>query len=74
MLGDAPSVDDAVRLVLDAEPDVVLLDVQMPGGGGVEVIRQVAVRRPAQRFLALSVSRRRRRTSSPSSARARAAT
>ena len=56
VLGDAPSVEDAVRLVLDAEPDVVLLDVQMPGGGGVEVIRQVAVRRPAQRFLALSVS------------------
>jgi len=56
VLGDAPSVEDAVRLVLEAEPDVVLLDVQMPGGGGVEVIRQVAVRRPAQRFLALSVS------------------
>ena len=45
-----------MRLVLEAEPDVVLLDVHMPGGGGVEVIRQVAERRPAQRFLALSVS------------------
>jgi DNA-binding NarL/FixJ family response regulator len=56
VLGDAPGVEDAVRLVLDAEPDVVLLDVQMPGGGGVEVIRQVAARRPGQRFLALSVS------------------
>jgi DNA-binding NarL/FixJ family response regulator len=54
--GDAATVEDAVRLVLAAEPDVVLLDVQMPGGGGVEVIRQVALRRPAQRFLALSVS------------------
>jgi DNA-binding NarL/FixJ family response regulator len=56
VLGDAATVEDAVRLVLAAEPDVVLLDVQMPGGGGVEVIRQVALRRPAQRFLALSVS------------------
>ena len=37
-------------------PDVVLLDVHMPGGGGVEVIRQVAQERPTQRFLALSVS------------------
>jgi DNA-binding NarL/FixJ family response regulator/phage shock protein PspC (stress-responsive transcriptional regulator) len=46
----------ALALVLDAEPDVVLLDVRMPGGGGVEVIRQVAARRPGQRFLALSVS------------------
>jgi DNA-binding NarL/FixJ family response regulator len=54
--GDAATVEDAVRMVLAAEPDVVLLDVQMPGGGGVEVIRQVALRRPAQRFLALSVS------------------
>ena len=56
VLGDAATVEDAVRLVVEAEPDVVLLDVQMPGGGGVEVIRQVIGRRPAQRFLALSVS------------------
>jgi DNA-binding NarL/FixJ family response regulator len=56
VLGDAATVEDAVRLILEAEPDVVLLDVQMPGGGGVEVIRQVAAKRPAQRFLALSVS------------------
>ena len=54
--GDAATVEDAVRLVLTAEPDVVLLDVHMPGGGGLEVIRQVAERRPVQRFLALSVS------------------
>jgi DNA-binding NarL/FixJ family response regulator len=56
VLGDAATVEDAIRLVLEAEPDVVVLDVQMPGGGGVEVIRQVAERRPGQRFLALSVS------------------
>jgi DNA-binding NarL/FixJ family response regulator len=54
--GDAATVEDAARLVIEAEPDVVLLDVQMPGGGGVEVIRQVAARRPVQRFLALSAS------------------
>ena len=54
--GDAADVAAAVRLVLDAKPDVVLLDVHMPGGGGVEVIRRVAERRPGQRFLALSVS------------------
>ncbi len=56
VLGDAASVGDAVRLVLERKPDVVLLDVHMPGGGGVEVIRQVAATRPGQRFLALSVS------------------
>ena len=56
VLGDAANVEDAVRCTIELEPDVVLLDVQMPGGGGVEVIRQVARRRPVQRFLALSVS------------------
>src|SRR5207244_11351804 len=42
--------------IVELEPDVGLLDVQMPGGGGVQVIRDVARRRPTQRFLALSVS------------------
>jgi DNA-binding NarL/FixJ family response regulator len=56
VLGDAATVEDAVRCVVELEPDVVLLDVQMPGGGGVQVIRDVALKRPAQRFLALSVS------------------
>jgi DNA-binding NarL/FixJ family response regulator len=54
--GAAGTVEDAATLILDEKPDVVLLDVHMPGGGGVEVIRRVAERRPAQRFLALSVS------------------
>lgn len=54
--GEAGSVEEAVRLILGERPDVVLLDVQMPGGGGVEIIRQVAGTNPAQRFLALSVS------------------
>ena len=54
--GEAGTVEAAAAAILDTEPDVVLLDVHMPGGGGVEVIRRVAARRPAQRFLALSVS------------------
>ena len=56
VVGEAGDVDDAVAVILAAEPDVVLLDVHMPGGGGVEVLRQVLARHPAQRFLALSVS------------------
>jgi DNA-binding NarL/FixJ family response regulator len=54
--GAAGAIEEAIAVILDQEPDVVLLDVHMPGGGGVEVIRGVADRRPAQRFLALSVS------------------
>ena len=54
--GAAGTVEEAVRVIESERPDVVLLDVHMPGGGGVEVIRQVAKANPAQRFLALSVS------------------
>ena len=54
--GEAGGVEAAVRAIEAERPDVVLLDVHMPGGGGVEVIRQVSVSRPSQRFLALSVS------------------
>ncbi|MBA2346692.1 MAG: response regulator transcription factor [Solirubrobacterales bacterium] len=56
ILGDAAEVEAAVRLIGEQKPDVVLLDVHMPGGGGVEVIRRVLTARPTQRFLALSVS------------------
>jgi DNA-binding NarL/FixJ family response regulator len=56
IVADAGSVGEAIERIVETEPDVVLLDVQMPDGGGAEVIRGVAPRRPAVRFLALSVS------------------
>ena len=56
IVGDAATVDEAVAAILDTSPDVVLLDVHMPDGGGVEVIRRVGPERPDTRFLALSVS------------------
>jgi DNA-binding NarL/FixJ family response regulator len=56
VLGEADSVESAVRAISEHDPDVALLDVHMPGGGGVEVIEQVSKQRPQQRFLALSVS------------------
>jgi len=56
IVGDAATVDAAVETIATAQPDVVLLDVHMPDGGGVEVIRRVAVAQPGVRFLALSVS------------------
>jgi DNA-binding NarL/FixJ family response regulator len=54
--GDAATVEEAVKAILETSPDVVLLDVHMPDGGGVEVIRRTAAERPDTRFLALSVS------------------
>ena len=59
VVGEAGDVETAIRALLDGaegEVDVVLLDVHMPGGGGVEVLRQVCPARPTLRFLALSVS------------------
>jgi DNA-binding NarL/FixJ family response regulator len=52
---EAGSVDEAVALIAAEHPDVVLLDVHMPDGGGLEVIRRTAGP-DAPCFLALSVS------------------
>jgi DNA-binding NarL/FixJ family response regulator len=54
--GDAATVADAAREIAALRPDVVLLDVHMPDGGGVEVIRRAAEQGDPPRFLALSVS------------------
>jgi DNA-binding NarL/FixJ family response regulator len=57
VVGEASGVAEAVDAIRELEPEVVLLDVHMPEGGGVEVIRRIAaeIERPP-RFLALSVS------------------
>jgi DNA-binding NarL/FixJ family response regulator len=54
--GEAGAVDEAVEAIAEHGPDVVLLDVHMPDGGGVEVIRRAAERGLRPCFLALSVS------------------
>jgi len=56
IVGDAASVAAAAELIASTEPEVVLLDVHMPDGGGVEVIRRTGEGHPGVRFLALSVS------------------
>jgi RNA polymerase sigma factor (sigma-70 family) len=56
VLGEAEDVDRACQAILSLRPEVVLLDVHLPGGGGAEVMRRVANRVPETRFLALSVS------------------
>jgi DNA-binding NarL/FixJ family response regulator len=56
VVGDAATVAEAVALIRELSPDVVLLDVHMPDGGGLEVLRQVGTDAAATQFLALSVS------------------
>ncbi|REE98230.1 LuxR C-terminal-related transcriptional regulator [Thermomonospora umbrina] len=55
IVGEAGDVDEAVAVISAAKPDVVLLDVHLPGGGGIEVLRRLSGA-VSSRFLALSVS------------------
>jgi DNA-binding NarL/FixJ family response regulator len=56
IVGEAGTVAEAVPLIRELDPDVVLLDVHLPDGGGEGVIAGVSQERPAVKFLALSVS------------------
>jgi DNA-binding NarL/FixJ family response regulator len=56
VVGEAGTVGEAVAGIAHLKPDVVLLDVHMPDGGGAEVLRQVRQRDTEMVFLALSVS------------------
>jgi DNA-binding NarL/FixJ family response regulator len=56
IVGDADDIPSAVAGITASQPDVVLLDVHLPSGGGQEVVSAVALAAPQVRFLALSAS------------------
>jgi len=56
VVGEASEVDAAIEMIGERVPDVVLVDVHLPGGGGEAIIRSVTATHPQVRFLALSVS------------------
>jgi DNA-binding NarL/FixJ family response regulator len=56
VVGEADEVGPAIEMINERVPDVVLLDVHLPGGGGQAVLRGVLPQHPGVRFLALSVS------------------
>jgi DNA-binding NarL/FixJ family response regulator len=56
VVGEASEVEAAIEMIGERLPDVVLVDVHMPDGGGEAVIRAVLAEHPDVRFLALSVS------------------
>ncbi|HVM39462.1 MAG TPA: response regulator transcription factor [Acidimicrobiia bacterium] len=56
IVGEADEVEAAVEMIGERLPEVVLVDVHMPDGGGRAVIEAVLARHPDVRFLALSVS------------------
>ncbi len=56
LVGVAGDVDDAIDALRDSPPDVALVDVHMPGGGGLAILENVLQTHPDVKFLALSVS------------------
>jgi DNA-binding NarL/FixJ family response regulator len=56
VVGEADEVEAAIELISERLPDVVLLDVHLPGGGGQAVLLGVHPHHPEVQFLALSVS------------------
>jgi two-component system nitrate/nitrite response regulator NarL len=56
VVGEASTGEDATRLVADLLPDVLLLDIDMPGQGGIATAADVSSRFPATQILILTVS------------------
>jgi DNA-binding NarL/FixJ family response regulator len=54
--GEADDVESAIALITESLPDVVLLDVHLPSGGGQAVVAAIRAAHPQVRFLALSAS------------------
>jgi DNA-binding NarL/FixJ family response regulator len=55
VVGEAKDGDEAVAAALDAAPDVVLMDLHMPGGGGADATARIVRARPATRVLVLTM-------------------
>src|SRR5919112_187922 len=56
IVGEASAGQEALKIVRELAPDVVVMDLNMPGMGGVEATRQVAARNPATHVLVLTIS------------------
>jgi DNA-binding NarL/FixJ family response regulator len=54
LIGVASGVDDGVMIVQQLQPDVVVLDVNMPDGGGLRAAREMVVAAPGARLVAFS--------------------
>jgi DNA-binding NarL/FixJ family response regulator len=54
LVAEAADADEAIALAEQHAPDVALLDVEMPGGGGLRAAREIHASQPGVRLLALS--------------------
>jgi DNA-binding NarL/FixJ family response regulator len=60
VVGEAANGEDAVEMVIDLRPDVVLMDLRLPGISGVEAIERLGLLAPASRVLVLTRSEQNR--------------
>jgi len=60
LVGEAAAGEEAIELVVDVRPDVVLIDLQLPGMSGVQAIEQLGLLAPASRVLVLTRSEQNR--------------
>ncbi|MGD1147645.1 MAG: response regulator transcription factor [Thermoanaerobaculaceae bacterium] len=60
VVAEAPDGESAVRLAKELSPDIVILDISMPGLNGIEATRRILAERPGVRVLALSMHSDRR--------------
>jgi DNA-binding NarL/FixJ family response regulator len=56
IVGEADNTQDAIELIREREPDLAVVDVRLPGGGGEVVVVEVRKTHPDVKFLALSAS------------------
>ncbi len=54
VVGEAGTAADAVRAVESLRPDVILMDIRLPGEGGIEATQQITARFPESRVVILS--------------------
>ena len=60
VVGETATGEDAIDLVVDVRPDVVLMDLQLAGMSGVQAIKQLALLAPTSRVLVLTRSEQNR--------------
>jgi two-component system, NarL family, invasion response regulator UvrY len=55
VVGEAATAAEALRIDAEFEPDVIVLDIGLPGVSGIEILRRIIARRPAARVLMFSM-------------------
>ena len=56
VVGEAPSAEEALRIAPELRPDVVLIDIDLPGMNGLRLLRELRPRLPDSKFVMLTVS------------------